>query len=158
MYRSDRREMDLEDAHNVFSACHREVEEGGNVPETPEDLVRYGRVLSEAVYRLENEIERLEARLKGAQDCSSRRDVEGRALVEGRDDGGRRHFLGRRSVHAGSGLFLLTAIGWLAGRYETTWEGEPRFHFRLPGVGWEDVSIPIRSRARLAWPDEIKSE
>jgi hypothetical protein len=51
-------------------------------------------------------------------------------LTAGRDEGGDRHFLDGRPVHAGALLELLMPSGkWLAVRYESSWVGgfHPRF-------------------------------
>jgi hypothetical protein len=72
-----------------------------------------------------------------------------------------RHYLAGRAVHAGEGVYLLTPLGWLGGRYESSRDRDGElvgwFYFSLPGCGWRDFSIPVEPAMRLAWPDEEKS-
>jgi len=94
--------------------------------------------------------------MAAAQRRLTKRHVTGHALLLTTDAGGFRHRLARRPVHAGTGLWLLTPIGWLPGRYEWNWRPPalPGFHFSLPGVS-EEMVLPLVPGARLAWPDEF---
>ena len=82
-------------------------------------------------------------------------DVEGHALVEGADGGGRRDFLAGRPVPAGQGLYLLTCLGWHQVRYESN---IPRpaavIYLPLPGV-FDEPALKVPRDARFAWPDEL---
>ena len=83
---------------------------------------------------------------------AARSNVVGFPLVEGRSSGGPRHYLDGVPVHAGSGMYLLTELGWMPGRYEWGYEaGTPgRFYFALPGSDYQ-VSVAIPPGAQLAW-------
>lgn len=117
-----------------------------------------GLALVEETRRLEREVQRWRALAQAEGRRSGRPVVEGAELVEEVDAGGRRHYLDGAPVHAGQPLCLLTHDGWLAGRYESRRSAGGGlagvFHFRLPGV-WDDAGIPIPSRARLAWPEQL---
>lgn len=122
-----------------------------------EDLTSAARQLVTQFYELTNELERERARGRSRPNGSPR--VEGHRLQEGRDDGGRRDYLGGRPVHAGQSLHLLTDLGWLAVRYESNMPNGPALlYFSLPGSGYEEVRIPVAACMRLAWPEEMGTE
>jgi len=106
---------------------------------------------------LAREVSRLQGELDRAKPTQGSR-VAGWPLVERMELGGLRHYLGDLPVHAGTGLYLLTDLGWMPGRYEWSYKrrmpGE--FYFSLPGIE-EPVSCAIPDGARLAWPEEIES-
>ncbi len=83
-------------------------------------------------------------------------------LVLGRDDGGQRHFLDGRPVHAGAMLELLLGDGhWLPVRYEWSWshDAPPTAHAALGGPDGAvrhdvtpAVSFELPPRAVVRWP------
>lgn len=82
-------------------------------------------------------------------------------LVLGRSDGGQRHYLDGRPVHAGDGLQLLLADGhWLPVRYEWSWDDTPPRAYAALGAPAEAarqelnplVEFALPSRAILRWP------
>lgn len=83
-------------------------------------------------------------------------------LVLGRTEGGRRHFLDGRAVHAGDVLELLAGDGhWLAIRYEWSWDHDtpPTAHTTLGAPPEAErqglqptVSFELPPRAILRWP------
>jgi hypothetical protein len=89
-------------------------------------------------------------------------------LILGRSDGGPRHYLDGKPVHAGDTLELLTdSEDWLPVRYEWDWNVEhaPRAYFNLglpaPARGVTeppDVSVALPSTAILRWRsrDQLK--
>ena len=145
------------------------MEDIGNLPpETGQEEYRTQRVLWEAgrllrdeVARLRKEHELLKIHTTEVLAREQKPLVEGDTLVPGWDGGGFRHFLAGEPVRNGTGLRLLTAIGWLPGRYESRpasddeREREGWFHFYLPGVDF-DVAVPISREARLAWPSQFE--
>lgn len=153
--------VDLEDAHQLVHGALRDLRVGLRPEDSygPNHVARVhaaGVRLSAEVRRLEQEAERSAGR---AQRPGAAAAVEGHELLHGVDGGGQRHYLGGRPVSAGTGLFLLTRIGWLPGRYESTRSGGELmgyFHFGLPGCGFASYAIPLRECARLAWPDEVE--
>lgn len=114
-----------------------------------------GLTLAREVARLQRELDRTRT-YDGAKQILGGR-VAGRPLVEHMELGGLRHYLGDLPVHAGTGLHLLTDLGWMPGRYEWSYKrGAPgEFYFSLPGTE-EPVSCAIPVGARLAWPEEIE--
>jgi hypothetical protein len=119
------------------------------------------RELAVAALRLARQVE--EQALELARERARRRGFgsqhprcpEGSPLIRGADAGGRRDFLGRRPVHAGEALFLLTGAGWHPARYESNFPArEAVLYLPLPGV-CEDVVIAVPRDARLAWPEEL---
>ena len=85
------------------------------------------------------------------------------ALIEGRDEGGLRHFLNGRAVLAGAGLELLLADGhWVPVRYEWDFESgkPPRAYLLLGGPeqalrhdATPVVEFALAPRAVLRWPE-----
>jgi hypothetical protein len=83
-------------------------------------------------------------------------------LILGRTEGGPRHFLDGRAMHAGAPLELILGDGdWLAIRYEWSWQPDtpPTAHVALgvPGGARELAAAPMVSfalppRAILRWP------
>ena len=83
-------------------------------------------------------------------------------LVLGQDDGGLRHFLAGRPVHAGTHLELrLPDERWIGVRYEWNWEpgDRPRAYLALGGRGEAlgyaplvEFALPVN--AELRWPAE----
>ena len=130
-----------------------------SIAEWPEDrpvseLLRALRILSHALRNSTVEVERERARRRRSEPPGESA-VEGHRLVDGRDGGGRRHFLAGRAVHAGTGLMLFTRQGWVRGRYESD-RGDPFFIFRpIPGSD-DEASLRIGYYASLAWPDEFE--
>ena len=88
-------------------------------------------------------------------------------LLLARDDGGPRHLLDGRPVHAGAVLELLAHDGrWLSVRYEWAWDDSPpTAHLALGAPpqalrqGLEPVvSFALPSRAVLRWPPDRKGD
>ena len=82
-------------------------------------------------------------------------------LVLGRSDGGQRHYLDGRPVHAGAGLELLLADGqWLPVRYEWSWDDKAPRAYAALGAPAEAarqelhplVEFSLPARAILRWP------
>lgn len=143
-----KRRLHPEDARNILGFAEENAADT-----TPENLIAAGVSLVTEVERLEGELARARARLQMTTSQAAR--VAGARLELGEDGGGRRHFLAGRPVQSGTGLYLLTAIGWMPGRYEWGFDQRrPRFYFEIPGAGDEE-SVPIASRAHLAWPAEF---
>jgi hypothetical protein len=143
------RELTVDDAINV-----------ANVAEAclPADADRDHRQLVAAAGRLvrhiatqREELERERARRYGLAQPAAH--AEGHRLVDGHDAGGRRDVLNGRPVHAGQGLYLLTARGWLPVRYESTGNGAV-LYLELPGTARE-VVFAVPRDAALVWPDEL---
>jgi len=90
-------------------------------------------------------------------------------LILGRSEGGQRHYLDGRPVHAGDTLELLLDDGcWLRVRYEWSWQPDvaPTAHIALglPASARKQLSIdpPTTSfalppRAILRWPESARS-
>lgn len=138
--------MQVEDARNALSCARMEAAEDIDAVRMREA----GLVLADQVQRLEREVERLRARLKEA--APQRANVRGGAIVLDHDLGGPRHFLDGRSISAGNGLFVLTELGWLGGRYESRYP-DGVFYIYLPGA--HQVSFTITPSMRFAWPDQL---
>ena len=145
--------MDPFDARNVLRSAELDDTDQIDV----RGVIAAGLSLNHEVHRLTRELELMLARTRsdGSENAVTTR-VEGGPLVEDRDSGGLRHFLSGRPVHAGDGLYLLTQLGWMPGRYEWGFRaGTPcNIYFSLPGVH-EATAVQIPSGAQLAWPDEI---
>lgn len=86
-------------------------------------------------------------------------------LLLAEDDGGRRHFLAGRPVHAGDLLELrLMDDRWIPVRYEWSWlaADPPRGYMALGGrgehIGWDPgvVSFKLPERAELRWPQRSR--
>jgi hypothetical protein len=124
-----------------------------------EDVIAAGARLSEEVTRLKNELERASVRARAAAMRAGHRDVAGHELIRGWHHGAERDLLDGHKVHAGTGLYLLTMLGWMPWRYESSCgpdgERQPRFYFGLPGC-WRDLSIRIESCMRVAWPEDVR--
>lgn len=75
-------------------------------------------------------------------------------LELGMDDGGLRHRLGGRAVHAGDGLEVKLDGGtWLAGTYEWTFEADAPALLVIPVAGTaEPAALRLPAKARIRWP------
>lgn len=113
-------------------------------------------VLAAEVKRLTAVTQRLEARLQSAPGTTTLATASGACLERRMDTGGWRHYLNGWPVHAGASLYLLTALGWMPGRYEWSFRADraPTFHTALPGAG--QIAIALPSDAHLAWPDAMQ--
>lgn len=141
--------MHPDDASNVIRGAERDP-----MDVTIPGLVAAGRSLADEVQQLRLELQRAAARLRMTDSRAAR--VAGAPLVLGEDAGGRRHFLVGQPVPAGAGLYLLTAIGWMPGRYEWSFDARrPCFFFDIPGYT-DEIVVSIAPRAHLAWPEEFK--
>lgn len=146
-------EMTVDDAINVARALGDL--RGDDADEEVRELAIAALRLARQVEEQSLELARERARRRGFGSRDARRP-EGAPLICGADVGGRRDFLGRRPVHAGEPLFLLTCAGWHPVRYESNFPArEAVLYLPLPGV-WQDVVIGIPRDARLAWPEELR--
>jgi hypothetical protein len=141
------------EARDLFSA----IGEDGQQDEFALSLIRAGQCLLRELQRHEREDELRLAR-SGMSERARISEVEadGHALLLGEDAGGARHFLGGKPVHAGAHLFVLSSIGWMAGRYEWSYgvDQPGRLYVPFPGAH-ESVALRIDSGMRLAWPEEL---
>src|SRR5436190_5189082 len=142
-------EYTIEDAINVVNVAETCLP--ANADRDVRQLVAAARRLVRHVTAQREELERARARRHGLANPAAHAD--GHRLIDGRDAGGRRDFLSGRPVHAGTGLYLLTARGWLPVRYESTGRTAV-LHLDLPGAAQEAVFVVPRD-AYLAWPDEL---
>jgi hypothetical protein len=150
--------LSIDDAMNIASVSHDAVQhheyEPGDV-DVPQ-LAAAARQLVDEIYALRTELERERARARELARPEAPR-VEGHPLHDGRDGGGRRHFVGGRPVHCGQPLYLLTDLGWYPVRYEANLaKGQALLYFGLPGEYDEFSIVAPAGRLRLAWPDELK--
>jgi hypothetical protein len=131
--------------------------EQGSIPPNLTDVVRAALRYQRDMRRAQSELRSAQAQLR--QHRLDATLVHGHPLVEGRSDGGPRHYLAGDPVRAGTFLYLLTAGGWVPGRYEWSYVAgdPPTFIFELPGgsPNGVDASVRVRHGARLAWPSEI---
>lgn len=144
----------VEDAITVIHRMYAEI--------TVEELRAAGQTLARGLLDAHAELARSEARsedVRRKSGCQTQarghRLEHGNALRDGRDGGGRRHYLAGKPVHSGDGMYLLLRQGWMPGRVETTRDGTPYFVCRpIPGADTE-VSIELGRETRLAWPSEL---
>ncbi len=150
----------IDDAIHIADVSHDAVQDSGYEPDgdNMRRLAIAAQQLVQEIYALRAELERERARSRDLA-RPERPRAEGHPLRDGKDSGGRRHWLGGRPVHAGQPLYLLTLLGWYAVRYESNMpKGPALLYFDLPGAREESVvAIPDGdSGVRLAWPDELR--
>jgi hypothetical protein len=143
------RELTVDDAINVANVAETCL--AADADRDHRQLVAAARRLVRHISEQREDLERERARRHGLAHPAAH--AEGHRLVEGRDAGGRRDFLNGRPVHAGQGLYLLTARGWLPVRYESM-ERRPLLYVNLPGAA-QAVVFAVPRDAALAWPDEL---
>lgn len=138
--------MQFEDARDALACAKMEEPEQLDAVKMRDA----GLALADHVQELVREVERLQARLKEAD--PQRVNVRGGAITLEEDFGGPRHYLEGRPISAGSGLLLLTELGWTLGRYESRYPIGV-YYLYLPGAHL--VSITITEEMRFAWPDQV---
>lgn len=149
----------LEDAESVLLRATR-ADTDDEVP-SAEQLAAAGLTLREELQHARRNLEWAQASVRRETD---RETVPGGQLLLGESAGGPRFYLNDEPIHAGHGLFLLTAAGWLPGRFEYTRTGEGEmvalFYFSLPGFGsayGADVCVRLPQGARLALSVDIRN-
>jgi hypothetical protein len=133
--------LSIEDAMNIASVSHDAVQYPKYAPGDVDVplLATAARQLVQEIYWLRTELENERARARDFVRPDAPR-IEGHPLQEGRDGGGRRHFIGGRSVHCGRPLYLLTHLGWYSVRYEANLaKSQELLYFGLPGAYDESV-------------------
>jgi hypothetical protein len=143
------RELTIDDAINVANVAETCLP--ADADRDHRQLVAAARCLVRHIATQREELERERARRHGLAHPAAH--AEGHRLIDGHDAGGRRDFLNGRPVHAGQGLYLLTARGWLPVRYESTGQGGV-LYLHLPGAA-QAVVFAVPRDAALAWPDDL---
>lgn len=93
-------------------------------------------------YQREARRERFERQCIVAAAAKEQVDLDrGRPLELRRDPGGLRHYLDGQPVHAGQSLEVLMSRGWVACRYEWSFDPDrpPRLYLDMPGA--EDAAV-----------------
>lgn len=148
------RPMDLEAAMSVARRC-RDEESGEDDYDEPVAVARVKaaciRLAAETTAATNDALWSRAALLR-----MENRSVSGHGarLDMRRDGGGHRHFLDGEAVHAGDGLELMTASGWLRIRYEWSFNKDalPFAYAVLPGVDSSEICFRIPLDALLARP------
>jgi hypothetical protein len=143
----------IEEAIDVVLTASRKAQQGHDdwtrqAESWRDRLLDIGMVLQKEVRALYRGVEREKARNAQMKQLK----LEPAPLRDGRDSGGRRHYLMGEPVHAGDRIMLLTRWGWLPGRFESGGDGAPRFYASpIPGDA-DEVSWAITEAMHFARP------